>query len=154
MKYFTTLVVVAVLCAPLAIGALADPGDEDTKSAITALRDAETTAISAARWDAFSDNLTHALKMDNDGVRMAAMQLVIRHGANVDVKDAIFDVVRVYRGHEDDNMRRLAVVTLGQMQSPWAIGFLRLSEDYETSDTVRQTIRAVVADHKAAKQSM
>ena len=77
------------------------------------------------------------------------MRLVIQHGEMVDVKPAVFDVVRIYREHEDENMRRMAVVALGNMQSRWAIRFLQRSEQFEKSPAIQHTIRAVVNSYNA-----
>ncbi len=77
------------------------------------------------------------------------MGMVIRFGEKVDVSDAVFDVVNIYRTHEDENMRRMALVTLGKMDSDWAIGFLQRAEQFETSDVLKQTMRAVIKDYHA-----
>ena len=89
--------------------------------------------------------------MDNDGVKMAAMQYIIRYNDNLDVSVAAIDVARLYRNHKDDNVRRMAAVALSHMQSDWAMGYLRLSANYEKSETVRHTLQAIVAQHEAAK---
>ena len=98
----------------------------------------------ADQWKTFSKNLVVALKSDNDGVCAGAMGMVIRFSKKVDVSDALFDVVSIYRNHEDENMRRMALVTLGKMDSPLAIGFLTRAEQFEKSDVLRQTMRAVI----------
>ncbi|MEM8484984.1 MAG: HEAT repeat domain-containing protein [Bacteroidota bacterium] len=102
----------------------------------------------ADQWKTFSKNLVVALKSENDGVSAGAMGLVIRFSEKVDVSDALFDVVSIYRNHEDENMRRMALVTLGKMDSPQAIGFLTRAEQFEKSDVLRQTMRAVIHDYQ------
>lgn len=101
----------------------------------------------ADQWKTFSKNLVVALKSDNDGVCAGAMGMVIRFSEKVDVSDALFDVVSIYRNHEDENMRRMALVTLGKMDSPQAIGFLTRAEQFEKSDVLKQTMRAVILDY-------
>ena len=151
-----SIVLLALFCT-LSTGAYAGPDGDEVKNAKTeaearaALVASEAAAIDAATWKAFSTNLVHALKMDNDGVKVAAMQYVIRYGDRLDVGAAVFDVMRIYRNHTDDNVRRMAVVALSRMQSKGAIGFLRLSVAFEPSDTVRHTIQAVVSEHEAAR---
>lgn len=149
-KRLTMLLAMGVLVATFAVGADAAPvGDED-KATVEALKKAEREAVEAARWDAFSTNLVHALKADHEGVKLAAMQLVIQYGDQIDVDQAVFDVMRLYRDHADDDVRRMAVVALGQMQSRWAINFLDRSEGFEKNETVRQTIQAVVTQYRSA----
>ena len=156
MTRFARIIALVALLGTFATGAYAGPDGDDIRKAKTeaeakaALVAAEAAAVDAATWKAFSTNLIHALAMDNDGVRVAAMQYIIRYGDKLDVDAAVFDVMRLYRSHDDDNVRRMAVVALGQMQSRGAIGFLRLSEEYEKSETVRQTIQAVVSAYEEA----
>ncbi len=160
MKRIATIIALFALFCTLSTGAYAGPDGDDVKKAKTeaeakaALVASEAAAIDAATWKAFSTNLVHALKMDNDGVKVAAMQYIIRYGDKLDVDAAVFDVMGIYRNHNDDNVRRMAVVALGQMQSDGAIGFLRLSVEYEKSETVRHTIQAVVSEHDAAKTGL
>ena len=157
MKRIATIIALFALFCTLSTGAYAGPDGDDVKKAKTeaeakaALVASEAAAIDDATWKAFSTNLVHALKMDNDGVKVAAMQYIIRYGDKLDVDAAVFDVMGIYRNHHDDNVRRMAVVALGRMQSNGAIGFLRLSMEYEKSETVRYTIQAVVSDYEAAK---
>ena len=157
MTRIATIIAFLALFCTLSTAAYAGPDGDDVKKAKTeaeakaALVASEAAAIDAATWKAFSANLVHALTMDNDGVRVAAMQYIIRYGDKLDVGEAVFDVMRIYRNHKDDNVRRMAVVALGRMQSDGAIGFLRLSVEYEKSETVRHTIQAVVSEHDAAK---
>lgn len=98
----------------------------------------------AAQWTAFSENLVHALQSGHDGLQRGALRMIIQHGDRVNVDAAVFDVVRIYRDHDDDNMRRMAVVALGQMDHAWATDFLKRSERFEHSSTIRHTIAAVV----------
>ena len=157
-KRFTTGAALFALCFMLVAGATAAPhADKDQKQiekkAIAALTAAEASAHEAARWETFSNNLVDALQSDMDGLKVAAMQMVIRYGDQVNVDKAVFDVVRVYRNHENDNMRRLAVVALGAMQHPWGMDFLERSVRFEKSPAVQHTLQAVVAEHRAARVS-
>lgn len=154
MKRLATIIALFALFCTFSTGAYAGPDGDDTPNEAevkAALAASEAAAIDAVTWEVFSKNLVHALKMDNDGVKVAAMQYVIRYGDKLDVSPAVFDVMRLYRSHRDDNIRRMAVVALGHMRSDGAIGFLRLSTEFEKSETVRRTIQAVVSDYEAAK---
>ena len=77
--------------------------------------------------------------------------MIIFYGDQLDVKASVFDVVRIYRNHEDDRMRRMAVVALGTMQSGWAIDFLTRSLGFEKTPAVRQTMQAVIAAYHASQ---
>ncbi len=160
MKRIATIIALFALFCTLSTGAYAGPTSDDVKKAKTeteakaALVASEAAAIDEATWKTFSTNLVHALTIDNDGVKVAAMQYIIRYGDKLDVDAAVFDVMGIYRNHHDDNVRRMAVVALGRMQSNGAIGFLRLSIQYEKSEMLRYTIQAVISDYEAAKASL
>ncbi len=157
MKRIATIIALFALFCTLSTATYASPDGDDVKKAKTeaevkaALVASEAAATDDATWKAFSTNLVHALTIDNDGVKVAAMQYVIRYSDQLDVGAAVFDVMRIYRNHNDDNMRRMAVVALGRMQSDGAIGFLRLFMEYEKSESVLHTIQAVVSEYEAAK---
>ncbi len=102
-----------------------------------------------ADWTTFSDNLVHALAGDHDGLKTSALQLIVRHGDRLDVRGAQFDVVRLFRSHHDERVRRLAAVACTKLNSEWAVGFLRQSESFEKSEAVRGTIRALLAERDA-----
>lgn len=153
LKRLTTGAALVALCFVLVAGADAAPSiDKDKKQleqrALAALTAAEANARTAARWETFSSNLVAALQSDMDGLRSAAMQMIIRYGDQVDVDEAVFDVVRIYRDHDNDHMRRMAVVALGAMNHPWGLDFLQRSQRFEKSPTVQHTLNAVVAQHR------
>ncbi|HMB89600.1 MAG TPA: hypothetical protein VKP65_02055 [Rhodothermales bacterium] len=153
LKRITTGAALFALCFMLVAGANAAPSiDKDKtqleKKALAELTAAEAEARTAARWEAFNTNLVAALQSDMDGVKSAAMQMVIRYGDQVNVDKALFDVVRIYRDHDNDNMRRMAVVALGAMNHPWGLDFLERSQRFEKSPKVQQTLYAVVAQHR------
>ncbi len=154
MKRIATFLALLAFLGTFATATYAGPDEvkkaKTASEAISALAASEASAVSVDTWKTFSTNLIHALRMDNDGVRMAAMQYIIRYNDKLDVSVAAVDVARIYRNHDDDNVRRMAVVALSQMNSSWALGYLRLSAHYEKSETVRHTIQAVVAQHEAA----
>ncbi len=125
----------------------------DDNKAIEQLKEDASNAVESGKWDAFSENLVVALKSDNDGLASTAMGMVIRYGNSLDVENAVFDVMRIYRNHDNESMRRMALVALGQMNNDWAINFLERAERFEGNPVLRQTIRAVVADYRQAHAS-
>lgn len=91
-----------------------------------------------------------ALASDSDRLQQGALRQIIRHGEalRLDRRTAI-EVMRLYRDHENDDMRRMAVVAIGAMRDGWAIGFLARSVSFEQTPRVRQTMKAVVAAYLA-----
>ncbi|GIV57464.1 MAG: hypothetical protein KatS3mg042_0377 [Rhodothermaceae bacterium] len=147
---FVVLILGIMVPGPVRSAASVIPGDDDPKEALAALQAHAQEAVSKAAWKVFSENLVVALQSDHDGLREAAMRYVIQYNDRVDVRAAVFDVVRLYRDHDNDGLRRMAIVTLGHMDSDWAISFLRLSEDFEQDGALKHTIRAVIEQHRAA----
>ena len=65
----------------------------------------------------------------------------------VHVDEAVFDVMKIYRTHQNESMRRMALVALGHMDSSWAIGFLTRAQKFEKSPVLLHTLQAVVNDY-------
>ena len=97
-------------------------------------------------WDAFSDNLVKGLKSDNEGVRLSAMQQVITYADKVNVDDAVFDIVEVYRSHNDIKVRQLALTTLHKTNNAWAMDFLKRNLEFEKSPVLKAQIYHILND--------
>ncbi len=147
MKKFFTLLMTAAISLSVFSTSFASTRGAPDPDPVKALEALAVGTLSDVEWESFSDKLVVALKSSHDGLRQAAMQLVIRYGSNLDVSDGVFDVMKIYRNSPDENLRRMAVVALGNMDSAWAIQFLERSTDFEKSQIVKQTIRAVVSAH-------
>jgi len=150
VKKLSALLVIAVLVLSAAsiqaAGAIAEPDpSSDGQVTVELLNESADTAVHEAQWKRFSTNLVKALRSDHAGVQQTAMRYVIQYSEMVNVSEAVFDVMKIYRNDADNNRRRMAVVTLGNMNSDWAIAFLERSEPFEKSEIVAQTIRAVIA---------
>lgn len=104
---------------------------------------------SEAHWSQFSNAIVEALVSGKEAFQVAALQMIIQHGPRLDVHDGVFDVVRLYRDHDNDNLRRMAAVTLGSMKSDWAIDFLTRSIRFEKTPRVLHTVMSIVAAHQA-----
>jgi hypothetical protein len=139
MTKFTGLVFVLSLLVISSVSAT--PDDKERR---------EPTTMTAERWEMFSQNLVRALASGNDGVQQAALRMIIQHADFVQVDEALPDIVRIYQTSNDEALRRMAVVTLGKVQSEWAIEYLRRAERFEKSPVLRNQIRAVLAQHKLA----
>ncbi|MGH1364175.1 MAG: hypothetical protein ACRBF0_11495 [Calditrichia bacterium] len=98
------------------------------------------------RWKIFSDNVVLALKSEKPGLQQSAMQLVIRYDGKLDVREAVFDVMRVFRNHEDTQVRRLALVALTKMNNQWALGFLERQHRFEDNATIREHLQHIDFD--------
>ncbi len=133
------LLAVAVLALTSSTTSLANENDP-----LPALP-APISKMSAEQWDAFSGNLQDALASGHEGLQIGAMRLSIQYSDYVDLKGSAVDLMRIYRNHSDDQVRRLAVVALGSLDSQMVTSYLRLHEPFEQSPIVRRTIRAVLA---------
>lgn len=103
------------------------------------------TVLSQAQWTNYSKQLTHALASDHAGMQQGAMRMFIQYGPYLGMKrPAVFNLVRIYRNHPNDRMRRMAVVALGATNHTWAIDFLKRSAPYEQTPSVQHTILAVL----------
>ena len=115
MKYFMVL---AVLLS-LFISQVAFAGDN--------------SRLDKVNWEAFSANLVK-------GVKQAAMQHIITYGDRLDVNEAVFDIVRIYRFHKNERFRQMAVVALSKINSDYAAYFLKRSLKFEKNPTIYRQI--------------
>ena len=143
----TTVLTVALLLVASMAQVQANPVLIDEMQEIAALNNNATTFVEQGKWDAFSENLVIAIQSEYDGVKSAALGMIIRYGDQLHVERAVFDVMKIYRNHDNEKMQRMALVALGQMNNDWAINFLERAERFEKSPVLRQTIRAVVKDY-------
>lgn len=113
------------------------------------------STVSAAErtidWGHVSKNLVKALASDNDGLRQSAMILIVRHADKLRVNDAVYDVMHTYRHHKDEKVRKLALATLHQMQSKWAMGFLRMDLKFQENERLRRMVIAILRDYEARR---
>jgi hypothetical protein len=79
---------------------------------------------------------------------LGAIQQIAIYGSHLDVDDAVFDVVGVYRNSKNENERILALSALGKMKNAWAMDFLSRSVPFEKNDRVRQITIDVVNQYR------
>lgn len=96
--------------------------------------------IEKTNWIAFSENLIKAVSSDNQGLKISAMQHMITYQKYLDVKDATFDLIRIYRLHPDERMRQLAAVTLESVGSSWGKDFLKRNVKFEKNEVIKRQI--------------
>lgn len=111
------------------------------------------TTSNEVDWEIFSKNLVNALQSENTGLQQSAMQLVIRHGDRLQVHDALFDVVRVFRSGKDRGVRLLALTAMSKMNSNWAFYFMKRSIKFEDDPIIKRQLLAIVIDHYNRKQA-
>lgn len=99
--------------------------------------------MSAVDWSAYSSRLVEGIRSSNVGIRQSALRLSIQYAGLVDVTPALLDVMRIYRDNDDERVRHLAVVALASTGNELALGYLKLSEDFESSPAIKRTIAAV-----------
>ena len=105
-------------------------------------------------WELFSKNLVKALNSDNLGLKVSAMQKVIKYKEKVDVEDAALEIVRLYRRHKDERVRQLALVTLHSMQNDWALGIVKRDYNFENNSKIKRLMAAIITDRKKTEISL
>jgi hypothetical protein len=92
----------------------------------------------------FSENILSALKSENVGLQVSAMQQVVKYKDLVDINKSALALVRVYRNSYDEKMRMLALVTIHSIQNDWALGILKRDLEFEYSPTIKNLMIAVL----------
>lgn len=103
------------------------------------------TEESEAKWDDFSKNLVKALSSENNGIQNSAMQMVIKHGDKVDVNDAAYDVLYVFRTDENQKVRQLALSTLAKIDNDQVNYLLERQIKFEADPVIRKQLEAISA---------
>lgn len=140
----TTLPATAASVAPAADGSIAERLTE-----ARLLLENRGVTLGAAQIDAISSAVGDALETSHFGLQTSALRLVITYAEDIHFnRTTVFDVVRLYRDHKDDRVRRMAVVALGELGDPWGNDMLRRSLRFEKNASVKHTIAAVLAEAK------
>lgn len=103
----------------------------------------QTVNASDVDWAKFSKNTVKALKSDSPGLQKSAMQMVIKYGDKLDVGDAVFDVMRVFRNGKNRGDRRLALAALVHMDNEWAMGFLKRQSEFEKDPVIKNQLASL-----------
>ena len=102
--------------------------------------------ISISDWKNFSKNLTNAVKSENIGLQISAMQMVIKYSDKVDIDNSVINLVRLYRSQKDEKIRQIALVTIHAIQNDWALGIVKRDLRSETSPKIKKLMAAVIND--------
>ena len=134
--------------------ASASSHDDDTAARLEAAKtmlSSSASNLSADQIDVLSHTLSDALESAHYGFQTSALRLMIEYGEQVEFSHrTVIEVVRLYRDHSDDRVRRMAVVALGAVGDEWGLDFLKRSLPYESVAPVRHTVAAVLAEHLKA----
>jgi hypothetical protein len=107
---------------------------------------------SQVKWEAFSKNLVMALGTTNTGLQLSAMGMIIRYSDKLQVNDAVFDIMRIYRLNKDPQVRILALVTLHKIKNDWSMYCLKSNMKFETDERVKQMCGFVLNDYYTQKE--
>ena len=104
-------------------------------------------------WDLFSDNIKEALKSENTGLKISAMQHIIKYSDDLNVSNAsaAFDVMREFKNNEDQSIRRLSLITLYRMNNDWAMESLKRQYKFEENIKIKHAINAFVLAYENDK---
>lgn len=100
--------------------------------------------IAKTNWERYSKGLEMAIKSDNLGLNVHAMQQIIRYCDHVIIKDVILDIVRMYRSHKDDRVRHLALVTLYALRNDFGLGIIKRDYEFECCPEIKHTMTAIL----------
>jgi len=103
-------------------------------------------APAAIDWPMISQNICNAIKSDNDGLRQSAMQCIIQYEGLLDASDMVFDLVSIFRDHDDVRMRQMALIAVYKTRDSWAMKFLKRRLAFEDSPKFRYLITAILID--------
>ena len=98
-------------------------------------------------WQQFSQNLVETLKSQHEGLKQSAMQRVIQYSDKLNVKGAAFDIYNVYRFHENENLRRLALVALYNTNYSWAMNQIVKDSETEQSPALKRQMSFMVNEY-------
>lgn len=100
--------------------------------------------ILSGDWHNFSKNLEGAVKSENAGLQISAMQMVIKYSDKVNINNSVTNLVRVYRSDTNERVRQLALVTIHAIQNDWALGIVKRDLGFECSPELKKLMIAVV----------
>lgn len=109
------------------------------------------TLLEKTDWKSFSKNLVAALKTDNTGLQVSAMQLVIKWKDRINVNDAALDLVKLYRSHKNEYVRQMALVTINTMSNDWAAGIVVRDLNFEESERMKRMMVAIIKKNQTKR---
>lgn len=101
--------------------------------------------IKQTNWKLFSDNLVKAVNSGNLGLQTSAMQLIVQWHDRLKVENATPALIKLYRNHENERVRMLALVTINKINNEWAKGIVNRDVAFEKSKTIKRMMYAILS---------
>ncbi|MFN2126864.1 MAG: hypothetical protein ACK2TU_03305 [Anaerolineales bacterium] len=98
-------------------------------------------------WESASKSMVWALKSNNDGLKISVLHQIVKYSDSLDVNNAVFDVMRIYRNHPDERIRHLALIALHKMGNNWSMEFLKRRVLFENNPALYKCICAILCDY-------
>jgi hypothetical protein len=105
----------------------------------------QATPLDATEYTVLRQRIHEALRSHHTGLQESALQLVIQYGDQVTTERTVRGLKRLYRTTKDDAMRQMVVVALSSTHHAKAMRFLKRNVQTETSDRVKRTMEAIMA---------
>ena len=105
------------------------------------------------KWDVFSANLVKTVKSNHPGLRNSAMQLIIQYSDSLDVSDAVYDIMQIFRFNDDQRVRRLAMITLSKINTDKATAYLSKYLKFEENESIKNQGYYIISEYIASKKS-
>lgn len=97
-------------------------------------------------WGQASAEVSAFLKSDQDSLKILAMQRIIINPDKYKLHGDVYKIYDLYRNHEKDPMRQMALVTLYQLNYSWILKNLANDVYTEKNPTIRKQIIAILRD--------
>lgn len=89
-------------------------------------------------WDAFSVNLTKAIKSGHPGLQQSAMQRIVQHANKLDTDECVYTIGRIFCYGTDPAERRLALVVLGKINSLKSMAYIYNGMIFENDASIKK----------------
>ena len=107
-------------------------------------------------WEAFSKNLVKGIQEGNEGVQQAAMRNIILYNqlypGKLQVDEAAWDIVRIFRVNKNQRVRQLAMVTISSIGHDWAMYYLIGNLKYEKNKCIGKQCCCIIKNYYAQKE--
>lgn len=95
-------------------------------------------------WDLVNKQLVHSLQSQNESMQQCAMQCVINWSDWVNVDDATFDLLRIFRFNENQKVRQMALMTLFKMNNDYARDRMKMFIKFEKNPRIKKSLEYIV----------
>lgn len=102
------------------------------------------TKYDGVEWGKFSSNIEVALNSENTGLKQSAIHMLYKYTEYLNVKNAVNEVMEEYVYSNDQQTRKLALVTLYKMQDEWALALLKSNNRFEKDESIKKCVDSIV----------